>query len=92
MTLGYEKLASLRKEIDRVDASIVRAFAKRATLSRKIGALKKKGGGAVTDEKRKKQLIATRVALGKKRGLSPALIREVFEAIHKDSVKIQKRV
>ncbi len=85
-------LRRLRAAIDAVDSVIVSALAKRATLSRKIGALKKRGGGAVIDEKRKKQLIAARVSKGKKKGLSPLLVREVFEAVHKDSVKIQKRV
>lgn len=87
------ELRKLRAAIDTIDSYIVAALAKRVLRSKKIGALKKKSGAkSVVDTRRKKQLIATRVALGKKKGISPTLIRAVFEAIHKDSVKIQKRV
>ncbi len=86
------ELIRLRAAIDKIDSYIVAALAKRVVRSKKIGELKNKVGGKIVDEKRKKQLIASRVALGKKKGLSPVLIREVFEAIHKDSVKIQKKV
>ncbi len=86
------QLRKLRAAIDKIDSYIVAALAKRVIRSTKVGLLKKKVGGKIVDEKRKKQLIAARVAMGKKKGLSPALVREVFEAIHKDSVKLQKRV
>lgn len=87
------ELIRLRAAIDKIDSYIVVALAKRVLRSKKIGALKKKSGAnSVVDTRRKKQLIAARVALGKKKGISPTLIRAVFEAIHKDSVKIQKRV
>ncbi len=86
------ELQKLRAAIDKIDSFIVRALAKRIIRSEKVGLLKKKVDGKVVDEKRKKQMIATRVALGKKKGLSPTLVREVFEAIHRDSVKIQKNI
>ncbi len=86
------ELRKLRAAIDTIDSYIVVALAKRVLRSKKIGALKKKSGAkSVVDTRRKKQLIAARVALGKKKGISPTLIRAVFEAIHKDSVKIQKK-
>lgn len=84
-------LELLRKEIDRADSALLTILTRRVLCSKKIGQLKKKMGGKVVDEKRKKQMIAARIALGKKKGLSPHLIREVFEVIHKDSVKIQRR-
>ncbi len=87
-----QKLIELRTAIDKVDAAIVGALAKRGDLSRRIGALKKKSGAEVEDAKRKKKLIALRVVLGKKKRVSPSLVREIFEAIHTDSVKIQKRI
>jgi chorismate mutase len=87
-----KSLELLRKEIDRADSALLTILAKRVLRSKKIGALKKKSGAkSVVDAKRKKQMIAARIALGKKKGLSPRLIREVFEVIHKDSVKIQRR-
>ncbi len=83
-------LENVRKTVDVCDVAIVAALAKRAKVSAKIGALKKKEGLPALDAKRHAQLLASRVQAGTKKGLSPAFVRKLFKIIHDESVRIQK--
>jgi chorismate mutase len=65
-------IESLRREIDQLDAKIVRALNKRATAAVKIGALKRKSGIPVRDTRRERDVLAKvcsqcKGILGKKR-------------------------
>ena len=50
-------LKELRKEIDAVDAEIVKLFEKRMEISERMAAYKQKAGIPVRDEKREKEKI-----------------------------------
>ena len=65
-------IESLRREIDRFDAKIVRFLNRRAAVAVKIGALKRKSGIPVRDSRRERDVLAKvcsqrRGILGKKR-------------------------
>ena len=90
--MNSAELRRLRIAIDSTDAALVAVLVNRAGLSQKVAALNKKAGEKVVDEKRKKQLIATRTVLGKRKGLSPTFMRKLFKLIHDESVRIQKKI
>lgn len=87
-----KELELLRKEIDAVDKVILAALAKRAKLSKVIGKYKLEKGLKALDKQRKKQLIKSRVGMAKAMKLSSKLASEIFTRIHKESVKIQKKI
>ena len=55
-------LDGLRRGLDRVDAELMRLFAERTELSKRIGEEKRIAGRAIEDAAREKEVIATRTA------------------------------
>lgn len=74
------ELASLRKEIDRVDREIVRLLASRAKLAREVGAVKTAAGDAIYDLVREHEVLA-RVVAYNQGPLSDCSLRSIFREI-----------
>lgn len=83
-------LQQLRIEIDKVDDEIINKLAERQRLVLKIAAIKKKNGIKLFQKKRYLQMLKDRENTGKKKGLSPEMIKNIWEVIHDASVKIQE--
>jgi monofunctional chorismate mutase len=82
------KLEDWRKEIDTIDAEIVRLVGKRAEIAQKIGVLKASAGLPVVDEGREDAIL--RKAAANNRGLltNDAIVR-IFRGIIRESRKLQ---
>jgi chorismate mutase len=86
-----QQLKRLRKKIDQADKDLIKAFSMRFDAVEKIGKLKKKQKLPVVQKARWKELITDRVKRAKRLGVSEAFIKTVFNAVHAEAIRIQKR-
>ena len=80
---------SLRVEIDQLDEQLWEIIGKRVDVAREIGEWKRANGEQVLQPERYQQVLNQCLELGKQQGLSETLIREVMEALHKESIKVE---
>ena len=76
-------LEIMRKEIDNIDSSIIKLFAKRCELVRKVGRYKRESNIPYWQNDRVKEVIKTRIQLGKKLGLEEKFVKDIFESVIK---------
>ena len=79
----------LRSEIDQLDKQLWDIIAQRVNTAREIGEWKRAHGERVLQPERYQQIVDRCLAQGKQHGLSETLIREVMEALHKESVRVE---
>jgi len=84
-----KELSSLRAEIDQLDEQLWEIIAQRVDVAREIGEWKRAHGEQIVQAERWQQVIEHCLAQGKQYGLSEELIREVMEALHKESVRVE---
>ena len=82
-------LQSLREEIDQLDDQLWEVIGKRVDVVREIGEWKHAHGEQILQPERYQQVVDRCLLQGKQYGLSETLIREVMEALHKESVRIE---
>ena len=82
-------LQVLRAEIDQLDKQLWEIIGQRAELVRQIGEWKRQHGEQVVQPERWQQVVEHCIAQGKQHGLSETVIREVMEALHKESVRVE---
>ncbi len=87
-----KRLKSLRKKIDQADRALLRALGDRQAAVQKIGILKAKTGMAPHQKARWARVLNAAVKLGKKSKLDPVFTKSIFERIHSESIRIQKKV
>ncbi|MCQ2235101.1 MAG: bifunctional 3-deoxy-7-phosphoheptulonate synthase/chorismate mutase type II [Paludibacteraceae bacterium] len=92
MNQSTETISELRKQIDEIDMTITETLAKRMRISREIGQYKKEHDMAILQTSRYDEIINRRVAEGKAMGMGEDFMKEVFEAIHSESVRQQMEV
>lgn len=92
MNTSINLLENLRIEINSLDAILLSTLAKRMKVSTAIGVYKKEQHLPLLDEKRWKEVVQTRVKIGKLQGLDSRFIQELFDVIHKHSLLIQEKV
>ncbi len=83
------ELENLRSKIDKIDLEIIHLLSQRFEVSRKIGEFKKLKSLPVVDESRWTSLLRDRIEMAKSEGLPDDLIQELFEIIHKHSIRSQ---
>lgn len=83
------KIEGLRRKVDEVDEKIVEAISERTRLSRLIGAEKKRLGMPIVDEMRERKVYEHAFREARKRGLDPAMVERVFDAIIEFSKRVQ---
>ncbi|MFH1107417.1 MAG: prephenate dehydratase [Candidatus Micrarchaeota archaeon] len=84
------KLGELRKEIDALDAAVVRLLAGRMRLSRQAGAAKRHAGKNVVDRNREKTVLGNAVSLASSLGVSKATAIRLFKEIIRESTRVQQ--
>lgn len=84
-----EKLDMLRAGIDAIDTQLLALLRRRMDASLEIGDYKRLHAMPVVQEKRYKALMEERVAQGEAQGLSAGFLRELFQTIHAESVRVQ---
>jgi chorismate mutase/prephenate dehydratase len=82
-------LHDLRKDIDDIDARMVKLLAERLSTARKIGALKRKGRKQIQDGAREKEVIEHVRKLAKKEGIPSADVERFYGLIMASSRSVQ---
>ena len=82
-------LDDLRKDIDDIDARMVKLLAERLSTARKIGALKKKGLKQIQDGAREKEVLEHVRKLAKKEGMPPGDVERFYGLIMASSRSVQ---
>jgi chorismate mutase len=82
-------LASLRAEIDQLDEQLWEIIGRRVDVARQIGDWKRVHGAPVLQPARYQQVLDQALVWGAEKGLSEDVIREVMEALHKESVRVE---
>ena len=83
------KLTSHRKELDLIDNHLIDVLSDRMGISEQIGRLKHQENVAILQSGRWSEILDSMVNLGKDKGLSEEFVKEIFKAIHVESIKIQ---
>lgn len=84
-----ESLSELRQQIDEIDNKIIEILAKRMRVSREIAQYKKEHDMPVLQAGRYDEILTRRSQQGAQLDMSEEFIKEVFEAIHGESVRHQ---
>ena len=87
-----ESLEMLRKEIDKLDNDLLELLARRMKISREIGTYKKEHSMTVVQTRRYSEILSKRGAQGALCGMSNDFVKNVFEAIHEESVRQQVEI
>ena len=82
-------LASLRAEIDLLDEQLLMIIGKRVDVARQIGEWKREHDEPIVQAQRYQQVLERCQQLGRQYGLSETVIREVMEALHKESIRVE---
>lgn len=84
-----EDLVDLRQQIDEIDNKILEILAKRMRVSREIAQYKLEHAMPVLQAGRYDEILNKRSEQGVAFGMSSEFVKEVFEAIHGESVRTQ---
>lgn len=87
-----KKLDILRKKIDLIDKNLIYLLEKRQQIVEKIGILKKKHKFSILDKKRWKQVLNTRSKWALDKGMRKDFIKNIFELIHDEALKIENKI
>ena len=87
-----DNIDQLRAKIDVIDENIIYALGSRMRISRKIGEYKKNNNIAILQTSRWDAILSKVVEKGKEYGLSEKFLKDVFNAIHEESVEIQNEI
>lgn len=86
-----KRIRVLRSRVEEVDRLILKLLACRRTLSVEIGRVKKSNGLSILDITQMKRVLRRNRERGLMLGLPPLLVRQVFVAVHEDSIRIQSK-
>jgi len=86
-----ERLAHLRKQIDRVDEQILTLLRERVSISEEIGKVKAENGLPIRDEQREREVLDRVASEAEVKGIDPEIARRIFREIIELSVEAQKR-
>ncbi len=87
-----ENITALRHQIDDIDNGIIELLAKRMRISREIGQYKKEHGMTIVQTSRYAEILDKRGAQGSLCGIDAHCTRQIFEAIHSESVRQQVEI
>ena len=87
-----EDLRDLRGQIDEIDDQIIAILSKRMRISREIALYKKEHSMPVLQATRYDEILTKRSEQGATLEMAPEFIKEVFEAIHAESVRKQMEI
>lgn len=89
-TVAEGRLRLLRGRIDRLDDQLLRLLAARLDVCGEIARVKAQSNLAVFQPKRWDALLQQRMAEAGELGLEKDFVKEIFEKIHAESVRVQK--
>ena len=83
------ELEELRAKIDRIDNEIIESLGLRMQAARKIGEGKLKNSVQPLQLSRMNEIMDNRTKMATDLGLSAAYVKELYEIIHTESIKVQ---
>lgn len=86
------QLEEIRQQIDEADREMLEAFARRMHLVEKIGEYKKLNNVAAFQRERWQEVFESRPEWGKKLGLNPEAVEEIYRIIHQESIRKQTEI
>ncbi|ALM50719.1 cytochrome C4 [Flavobacterium psychrophilum] len=86
------KMSRLRFNIDEYDDKIIEILSKRMAVADEIGALKKEKNVAVLQSQRWTEILDKMIAQGAGKGLGEDFIKNIFKAIHQESIIHQEKI
>jgi chorismate mutase len=88
---SYEtQMQGLRHTIDEVDEEIVDALARRMQVVRAMAELKRHHQVSTLQPTRWKEIVQSRTASARQRGLSDEFITQVYQIIHEEAIQLQE--
>ncbi len=84
--------ANYRDKIDAIDGEIIALLARRMNVVREIGEIKKEKGLTVFQPFRYKETMERCAAVCKEYNLDAEVVKDIFEAIHSESVRMQLNI
>lgn len=91
-TQSTENLATLRRQIDDLDSSLLELLAKRMRVSREIGLYKKEHNMPILQSQRYDEILQNRIAQAERMGMDAEFMKTVLVAIHEESVRHQQEI
>lgn len=92
VTQSTENLNILRKQIDECDNELIQILSKRMRIAREIGTYKKEHDMAILQTGRYNEILDKRGSQGALCSMDSEFIKNVFEAIHEESVRQQMEI
>ena len=89
-TESWGELDKWRAQLDKFDWGIIRLFAKRVKISKRIGEWKRNNHKAIVDSGREAKLLSSRLDWAAKMGLDVPAITKIFCEIINLSRKVQE--
>jgi chorismate mutase len=87
-----QKIELLRTEIDAIDNNLIALLGKRMEFVREIGFWKRDHNVPILQLSRWKQILSTRLHESGQKHLSKHFIRDIFEHIHEEALRIQEEI
>ena len=88
---AQKQLEKLRMMVDRADLELLMALYKRGNAVAKVGELKLEYNLPLAQPRRWKEVVRSRVNLGKELKINEKFLRSILGLIHDESLRIQKR-
>ena len=83
------ELEKIRDAIDETDKELLEVVSRRFELVKKVGTYKKEKNVAIFQLERWQKILENRPEWGKALKLDPEFVKEIYQAIHDESIKIQ---
>jgi chorismate mutase len=83
-------ISALRKEIDKLDLDLLEIISRRVKTASKIGKIKKVNKIPIIDPERKKRVLEKWINILEKNGISASDAKDLYNLIHKLSIKIER--
>jgi chorismate mutase len=87
-----ESLETLRFKIDQLDKELIEILSTRMKLAEEIGLVKMEDNISIFQPERWKQVLSAALTNGNIYELSPTFIRQIYDAIHAESLLKQSRI
>jgi chorismate mutase len=87
-----DQLEQLRTIIDEIDEELIRTLARRMEVVEQIGEYKRDNNVTVFQLERWLSILRSRLASGVIHGLQESFIKEIYESLHKESIRKQTEI
>ena len=85
-------LDELRGNIDRIDNYLLELLSERMDIAQRIGQYKKDNDVTILQTSRWDEIVKDRVKTGNSKELTETFVKEMFDAIHQESIRKQTTI